>query len=98
MVKNKKYYIPIIIIVVLLGLTIYKIIKNREENLYKSLYGEIEYAAKQCFLKKECTTPTTLEELYKLNYLETKYDPVTKEILDGKMKIEYKESNIIIHK
>ena len=93
-----KIFIPLIIIVIILGITIYKIIKNREEKLYNALYGEIEYQAKQCFLKKECSDTTTLKELYTLNYLETKYDPVTKEILDENIEITYKDEKITITK
>jgi len=99
MEKNKyKIFIPLIIIIVLLGITIYKIIESREEKLYNVLYGEIEYQARQCFLNGDCNESTTLEELYKLKYLETQYDPVTKEILDSKIKIEYKDEKIIINK
>lgn len=99
MEKNKiKYFIPLIIIFVLLGVTIYKIIKNREDKLYEVLYGEIEYKAKECFLNNACKDTTTLEELYNLNYLETLYDPVTKEILDSKLTIEFKDDKVIINK
>jgi len=99
MEKNKtKYFIPLIIIIILLGITLYKIIKNREDNLYKALYGKIEYQAKKCFLNKDCQDTTTLEELYNLNYLETLYDPVTKEILDGNLIIEFKDDKVIINK
>ena len=99
MEKNKlKLISAILIITILLGLTFYKIIKTREEKLYNVLYGEIEYQARQCFLKGDCKDKTTLKELYKLKYLETKYDPVTKEILDEEMLIEYKDEQIIIIK
>ena len=99
MVKNKiKHFIPLIVIIVILGITVYKIIKNREDKLYASLYGEIQYQAKQCFLNNDCQEKTTLEELYKLNYLETKYDPVTKEILDSSLTIEFKDDKVIINK
>ncbi len=97
MEKNKiKIFIPVIIIICLLGITVYKIIKNREENLYKSFYGEIKYAAKQCFLKENCKANTTLKELYDLKYLEVQYDPVTKEILDENINIEYNNEDVII--
>jgi len=99
MEKNKmKFIIPIMIIFCLLGFTIYKIVKNHEEKLYKSFYGEIEYAAKQCFLKEKCKDKTTLKELYELDYLEIQYDPVSKEILNENIIIEFKDDKVIINK
>lgn len=99
MEKNKiKYFIPLIIILILLVITIVKIVKNREDKLYEVLYGEIKYQAKKCYLNKECESTTTLEELYNLNYLETLYDPVTKEILDSKISIEITDKEVIINK
>lgn len=97
MEKNKfRFIILLIIIICLLGGTIYKIVKKHEEKLYKSFYGGIEHSAKQCFLTKKCNGETTLKELYELNFLETQYNPITKEILDENIKIEYKNEKIII--
>ena len=97
MEKNKfKLFIPIILMVILLSATIYKIIKNREEKLYDVLYGKIEYAAKECFLKKDCIEKITLQDLYDKKYLDYQYDPVTKELLDPNIIIEYKEEKINI--
>lgn len=99
MEKNKfKLYIPVLVIIFLLIATIYKINKNREDKLYNVLYGKIEYAAKECFLKKECTDTITLQDLYDKNYLEIQYDPVTKEILDSKQTIDFKDNKVIINK
>lgn len=97
MEKNKiKFYIPIIIILFILLATVYKINKNREEKLYDVLYGEIEFFAKSCYLNKECEGTITLQTLYDKNYLEIKYDPVTKEILDSDIEIEYINEEINI--
>ena len=99
MEKNKmKFIIPIMIIFCLLGFTIYKIVKNHEEKLYKSFYGEIEYAAKHCFFNEKCKDKTTLSELYELDYLEIQYDPVSKEILNENIIIEFKDDKVIINK
>ena len=98
MEKNKLIIVPAIIIVILLIGTFYKIQKNREEKLYNALYGKIEYVATQCYLNNECVDSITLQDLYDKDYLETQYDPITKEILDSKMKIEYKEDKVIIEK
>lgn len=96
--NNKKFIIPIIIIIILLSITVYKIINTREKKLYEVLYKNIEYQAKQCFLKNDCKDKTTLKELYNLKYLEKQFDPVTKEILDENITIEYKDDKIIINK
>ena len=98
MEKNKLWiFIPIIVIIVLLIGTFYKINKNREEKLYDALYGKIEYEAKKCYLNKDCVNTITLQDLYDKKYLEIQYDPITKELLDSKIKIEYKEDKIIIN-
>lgn len=97
MEKNKiKVYIPLIILIILLVITMYKIVKNREEKLYKSFYGKIEYAAKKCYLEENCKETITLKELYKLKYLEVQYDPVSKEILDENIEIEIKDTKITL--
>lgn len=99
MEKNKiKFFIPIILMFVILIITSYKIVKNREDKLYQTLDGKIEFAFKKCYLKGDCEEKTTLEELYNLNYLEILYDPVTKEMLDKNIIIEYKEDKVIINK
>ena len=99
MEKNKfKFFIPVIIILLLLFATAYKIIKNREEKLYNSLYGKIEYYARTCYLNGDCEGVITLQDLYDLDYLEVQYDPITKEILDSKTSIEYKDEKVIIEK
>lgn len=99
MEKNKiKFFIPVIVIIVLIAATAYKIIKNREEKLYDSLYGKIEYYSEKCYLNGDCKDTITLQDLYDLDYLEVQYDPITKEILDSKMVIEYRDDKIIIKK
>ena len=85
-----------IIIIIMLVLSGYKVIKNREKHLYEVLYNKIKASAKECFLKNDCEGTITLNDLYEKNYLKVQYDPITKEQLHKNIKIEYKEDEIII--
>ena len=67
-----------------------------EDKLYNVLYSEIKYAAKDCYLKKECKSKITLKELYEKKYLETQFDPITKEELNSSTKITIKDEKIEI--
>ena len=86
----------LIVLIVLIILTIYKLNKKHEEKLYDVLYSEIKYEAKQCYLKKECESNITLKELYEKKYLETQYDPITKEELNKEIKIQISDKDIKI--
>ena len=83
---------------IILILTLYKLNKKHEEKLYNVLYSEIKYAANQCFLKKDCENNITLKDLYDKNYLEIKYDPISKEELNKNIKIIIKDEKIEIVK
>ena len=79
MEKRNKIFITLtlfIIVVVVLGLTIYKVVDDHNEKL---LHVKSE-KAKNCLNEKKCTgTKVTLKTLYDLGYLETQVNPVTKE-------------------
>lgn len=96
--KHLKWLVLIVFLIIIAIISIYKVTKNREEKLYNVLYSKIEYAANSCFLKQECVDSITLKELYEKNYLEEQYDPITKELLDSNLKIEYKDNKVIIYK
>ena len=85
-----------ITLIILLTFTISKLNKRHEEKLYDVLYSEIKYAAKDCFLKKECKSEITLGELYEKEYLEIQYDPISKEELSKDIKIIIKNEKIEI--
>ena len=96
---NKIILIIFFAVLTLLAIfTIYKLNKRHEDKLYDVLYSEIKYAAKNCYLKKECENNITLKELYEKKYLETQYDPITKEELNKKIKITIKDEKIEIVK
>jgi hypothetical protein len=77
-------------------LTIYKLNKRHEDRLYNVMYSEIKYQAKKCYLKDECESSITLNELYEKKYLETMYDPISKEELNKNIKIIIKDEKIEI--
>lgn len=93
-----KWILPIIFLAIIVFITGYKIIKNRENKQYKVLYSKIEYATKECFLKGECSGyEITLNDLYEKGYIkEELYDPITKELLNKDTKIKYRNDKVLI--
>lgn len=100
--NNKSKKILTILLIIIMGivliLTAYKLNKKHEDKLYNVLYSEIKYQANQCFLKKECESNITLNELYEKKYLSIQYDPITKEELNKDIKIIIKDKKIEIVK
>ena len=100
--KNKlKNIIKVLIIITLILIivfTIYKLNKKHEEKLYDVLYSEIKYKANKCYLDKKCESTITLSELYEKEYLNTQYDPISKEELNKDLKILIKDNEIKIKK
>ena len=100
--KNNKHKFLTIILLIIIGivliLTTYKLNKKHEDKLYNVLYSEIKYQANQCFLKKECESNITLNELYEKKYLSIQYDPITKEELNKDIKIIIKDKKLEIVK
>ena len=96
MVKKISNVCIIILLIALIGLTIYKLNKRHEDKLYNVLYSEIKYQGELCYLKGECESIMTLEELYTKKYLETQYDPISKEELNKDTKIIIKKDKIEI--
>lgn len=96
MVKKISNISIIILLIVLVILTIYKLNKRHEDKLYNVLYSEIKYQAEKCYLKGECESTMTLNELYEKEYLETQYDPISKEELNKDTKITIKDEKIEI--
>ena len=83
MEKINKAFITItifIIIVAVLGLTVYKVVNNHNDKLLLVKSEYIIEIAKSCLNEKKCTgTKVTLKTLYDLGYIETQVNPVTKE-------------------
>ena len=95
---NKYIIIYLSLLIVLVGFTVYKLIINHEEKLYEVLYSEIEYKSKRCYLEKKCNNKLTLNDLYVNGYLDTMFDPVSKEELNKDLTIRIKKNEVIIDK
>lgn len=96
MVKKLSSIIAVVLVIVITIMTIYKLNKRHEDKLYNVLYSEIKYAANKCFLESKCEKNIVLSELYEKDYLDIKYDPITKEELSKDMKIIVDSDNVII--
>ena len=60
--------------------TIYKVLKNHNDTLYRVVEDKIIGAAKKCYYEEQCLTKKIyLKDLYALEYLEEIIDPITKE-------------------
>ena len=93
MVKKISSFLIIILFITISILTVFKMNKNHENKLYNVLYSEIKYAANTCYLEKKCNSEITLQTLYDNNYLNTEYDPITKEELNKDLKITIKNND-----
>ena len=96
--KNITKVLIIISLILIVVFTIYKLNKKHEKKLYEVLYSEIKYKANKCFLDKKCESTITLKELYDKKYLNTQYDPISKEELNSNLKIIIKDNKIKIKK
>ena len=79
---NKLTIIGSIIAILLIVLipTVYKVVKNHQDNLYQVIEEKIISSAKKCYFEEKCLNENiTLKELYELNYLEKISNPITKE-------------------
>ncbi|MCH5166382.1 MAG: hypothetical protein J1F35_00685 [Erysipelotrichales bacterium] len=85
-----------IIALVIIIASIAKISDKHNEKLIYAMESKIEYYAKRCYLENNCVNEITLNELYEKKYLTEVVNPVTKEILDGNLKINYIDDQIII--
>ena len=96
MVKKIISGVTLILIILLVGMTIYKLVIRHNEKLYNVLFSEIKYQANKCYLEEKCESNILLKELYEKGYLDTKYDPISKEELNVNLKIEILENEIKI--
>lgn len=84
--------------IVIIIASIVKISDNHNHLLMYSMQSQVEYYAKRCYLENNCTGEIILKDLYDRNYLkEEVVDPVSKEILDENMKINYIDKKIVIN-
>lgn len=78
--------------------TIIKIRDNQNDKLLYAMESKIKYYAKRCYLENNCEGEISLKELYDKKYInEEIVNPVTKEILDGNIKINYFNNEIILN-
>ena len=97
MKKIKLSYIIYFILgisLIILAISAYKAEKNHEEKLYHALYSKIKENALECYLKQECLGKINLQYLYDLKYLNELVDPVTKEVLDNNLCLEYNNEEV----
>lgn len=96
MVKKVSKVCIIFLLLVLICSTIYKLNMRHEDRLYNVLYSEIKYQAEKCYLESKCESNITLSELYEKKYLNTQYDPISKEELDKDLKIVVNNESVEI--
>lgn len=85
-----------LLIIIVITCTTIKINQEHEEKMLYAMKTKIEYNAKRCYLEDKCHDEVTLDDLYQLNYLSEVVNPVTKEILDKNIKINYIDNKIIV--
>jgi len=90
------FFVILALIAVIGVFTVLKIQKNHEEKLIYAMETKVEYYAKKCYLDNICKDTITLNVLYENNYLTEIINPVTKEVIDSNLKIDYKDDKILI--
>ena len=90
------FFVVLTLIAVIGVFTVIKIQKNHEDKLMYAMTSKVEYNAKQCYLNEICKDTITLNVLYENNYLTEVVNPVTKEVIDPNLKIEYKDGKIVV--
>lgn len=98
MVNKVVTSIYIFLIIAIVGFSFYKVNKRHEEKLYKVMYYKIEYAAKKCNLDNVCGNDIVLKDLYDNNYLQTLYDPISKEEVNIQKKITIKNDSVNVER
>lgn len=84
----------IVILLIILIPTTYKVIKNHNDNLYQVVEEKIIGAAKSCFYDEKCLDERILlKDLYELNYLDKVSNPITKEYYNINSYILRKNNN-----
>jgi hypothetical protein len=76
--------------------TVIKIQKIHDEKLIYAMESKVEYKAERCYLEGICKDTINLNILYENKYLEEIINPVTKEVIDPNLKIEYINDKIVI--
>ena len=90
-------FIVLLVIITIVGIfTIIKIQKNHEEKLKYAMKSKVEYKAERCYLENICKDTITLNVLYENGYLTEVVDPVTKEVIDPNLNINYIDNKIVI--
>ena len=95
--SNKKIILITIVIIALIIIfsTSFKIYQNYNENLIKVVENEFLYQAKKCFNEDICSTTVYLSDLYKEGYLLEKLsDPITKKYYSEKSYINLETKKI----
>lgn len=87
----------LICMLIVLGVSIYKYLKNHDAKLIYSTEENVKYFAYRCYLEGECQSITTLGTLYDKGYIEEVVNPVTKEIVSRDKYIFINGSTIVFN-
>ncbi len=82
------------LVVLVITTSTVKLTKLHEERLIYSMQSRVEYYAKRCFLEDKCKGDITLNTLYENQYLKELIHPVTKEVLNENMKIQFVNNEV----
>ena len=83
----------IIILLLIVIPTAYKVVKNHYNHLYRVVESKIVEAAKKCYFDDMCEEHITLNELYNLKLLDKMSDPISKEYFNPNSYVEVKDND-----
>ena len=84
--------------VMIISKTVMVIKERHEGKLIYSMHSQVEYYAKRCYLEEVCKDTVTLNTLYENNYIKDEVvNPITKEVIDKNLIINYEDNKIVIN-
>jgi len=97
---NNKFiiYVTIIALILILGIPTYlKVNNNYQKRVILTLENKIKVKAIQCWNEKKCLESTVyLRDLYKLEYLDTLINPITKKAINEASYVSKDNDKIIV--
>lgn len=89
--------LTLVILVVLVVTKTYITVNERhEEKAIYAMESKVEYYAKRCYLEGNCSGTISLQDLYDKGYLNEVVNPVTSEVINSNLKINYVDDEIKI--
>lgn len=90
--------ILLLIVAIIVTKTVMVVNQRHDDKSLYSMKSNIEYYAKRCYLENKCEGTITLNDLYTKGYIRKQVvNPVTKEVLNPNITINYVNDSIVVN-